>query len=255
VNVSLRTSAALLLASVIASSGFASNFIGLPRNVLWVVLQSCISTKALIGESFPCLVVDPGDRDVPGTAVLRAPGQKTHTVVIPTNNVIGIEDSELQHDAGYTYWRAALSARSFVTAALMGRLRTEDVGMAVNSAGGRSQDQLHIHLDCINMDVKSALQQMGHTIRTHWNEFPLTLAGSRFFAKRITANEASDFNPFSAVKSLPVKNIHSEWISFAVFSASQPGVDAGLYIFAYHAPESHAEKLLDHRCRVVLSSG
>jgi len=243
---------ALLLASIIACSGLASNFVRLPRNVLWAALQSCIWTKALIDESFPCLVINPGNRDVPGTAVLRAPGQQTHAVVIPTNNVVGIEAPELQQDAGYIYWRAALSARSFVTAALMGRLETEDVGMAVNSAGGRSQDHLHIHLDCINTNVKRALQQLGHTIKTEWNEFPLTLAGNRFFAKRIIANEASNFNPFSAVKTLPMNKIRLEWTSFAVFGESISDKDAGFYIFAYHAPESHAEKLLDHKCRVVL---
>ncbi len=37
----------------------------------------------------PCLSVDLGDADRPGSAVLRAPGEPTHSVVMPTDTVAG----------------------------------------------------------------------------------------------------------------------------------------------------------------------
>ncbi|CAO4151685.1 CDP-diacylglycerol diphosphatase [Methylorubrum extorquens] len=60
------------------------------RDVLWVALQTCILAKKTIGKPFPCLAVGLGNKDHPGTGVLRAPGQRTHTVVMPTDTVVGL---------------------------------------------------------------------------------------------------------------------------------------------------------------------
>ncbi|WP_310351331.1 CDP-diacylglycerol diphosphatase [Methylobacterium sp. BE186] len=224
------------------------------RDVLWTALQGCILAKKTLGRTFPCLAVDLGDKGYPGTAVLRAPGQPTHTVVMPTDNVVGLEAPELQGASGNTYWRATLAARSYVTDALKGRLPIEEVGMAVNSAGGRSQDQLHIHLDCIKPGVRAALQRYGHSVKGQWAPLPIALQGSRFFAMRISAGEAASFNPFAALAHLPGRQTSPRATSVAVISTSQHEPDKGFYVLAHRAPDSHAEKLLDHSCAAASKS-
>ena len=221
------------------------------RDVLWIALQGCLLTKKTTGRAFPCLSVDLGDEDRPGTAVLRAPGQPTHTVVMPTVAVVGLEAPQLQQAAGNTYWKAALAARSYVVSALGGRLPVEQVGLAVNSVGGRSQDQLHIHLDCIRPTVRAALKRHSLRLRENWTAFPTPLVGGRFMVRRIDAAAVDGFNPFAALRQLPWRTSDLRSTSFAIIARAPNDPDKGFYMLAYRSPEAHAEMLLDHSCSVA----
>ncbi len=55
-----------------------------------------------------------------------------------------LQSSELQSPAGHALWVAALEARRAVIIATEGAIALEHVGIAVNSKGSRSQDQLHL---------------------------------------------------------------------------------------------------------------
>ncbi|TXM91123.1 CDP-diacylglycerol diphosphatase, partial [Methylobacterium sp. WL116] len=74
------------------------------RDVLWAALKTCVLAKRLADRTFPCLDVDLGDKDRPGTAVLRAPGEPTHVVVMPTDTVAGLEAPVLRGARGIAYW-------------------------------------------------------------------------------------------------------------------------------------------------------
>jgi CDP-diacylglycerol pyrophosphatase len=221
------------------------------RQVLWIALQTCVLAKKTTGRTFPCLAVDLGSSDRSGTAVLRAPGQPTHTVVMPTEHVVGLEAPELQHASGNAYWRAALAARHFVTDALKGATPTEDVGLAVNSEGGRSQDQLHIHLDCVKPSVRAALRVYAPSIHESWAPMPIALQGRRFFAMRIRAADVESFNPFAALARLPGRRPDLVQTSFGAISTPADDPEKGFFLLAYRAPRAHAEMLLDHSCSAV----
>ena len=148
------------------------------RDVLWAALKTCVLAKTVANRTFPCLDVDLGGKDRPGSAVMRAPGEPTHLVVMPTDTVPGLEASVLRGPRGVAYWKAALAARPFVSDALKGRLPVAEVGLAVNSARGRSQDQLHIHLDCLRPSVLRAVTANARGVRGTWGPFPVPLAGA-----------------------------------------------------------------------------
>ena len=188
------------------------------RDVLWAALKTCVIAKKVADRTFPCLDVDLGDKERPGTAVLRAPGEPTHIVVMPTDTVPGLEAPALRGVRGVTYWRAALSARHFVSDEMKDRVPVGDVGLAVNSARGRSQDQLHIHLDCMKPQVLAALKTHGHGIRATWAVLPVPLAGDRYFALRVPAAEAERFNPFAALGRLPGRRPDLRETSFAALA-------------------------------------
>ncbi|MEH3146274.1 MAG: CDP-diacylglycerol diphosphatase [Methylobacterium frigidaeris] len=224
----------------------------LSRDVLWVALQGCLLNKKTTGRSYPCLSVDPGDRDRPGTAVLRAPGQPTHLVVMPTADVVGLEAPELQTPKGAFYWRAALAARRDVAEAIKGGRPLDEIGLAVNSSGGRSQDQLHIHVDCVQAGVLAALEQRIGAVGTGaWTVVPLPVGGRRwhrFFAMRISLAQAETFNPFEALTRLPGARTDLKQTSLAMVSTPPSDPQRGYVVLAYRSPGSHAESLLDHRC-------
>ncbi len=218
------------------------------RDVLWAALKTCVLAKTLANRTFPCLDVDLGDKARPGSAVLRAPGEPTHIVVMPTDTVAGLEAPALGGARGTAYWRAALAARHFVSDPLKGRVPAEEIGMAVNSARGRSQDQLHIHLDCMKPRVLAALRTHGHGIRGAWAPFPVALAGDRYFALHVPAAEAERFNPFAALRRLPGRRPDLHATSFAALATPAGDPEPGFYVLAYRAPSASAEDLMDHTC-------
>ncbi|RZK82840.1 MAG: CDP-diacylglycerol diphosphatase, partial [Methylobacterium sp.] len=88
-------------AIVLAALPAAARAAGDPsRDVLWAALKTCVLAKRLADRTFPCLDVDLGDKDRPGTAVLRAPGEPTHVVVMPTDTVAGLEAPVLRGARG-----------------------------------------------------------------------------------------------------------------------------------------------------------
>ncbi|MCJ2008235.1 CDP-diacylglycerol diphosphatase, partial [Methylobacterium sp. J-092] len=89
------------LAILLAASPIPLHATGDPsRDVLWAALKTCVLAKTLADRTFPCLDVDLGDKDRPGTAVLRAPGEPTHVVVMPTDTVAGLEAPVLRGARG-----------------------------------------------------------------------------------------------------------------------------------------------------------
>lgn len=159
-----------------------------------------------------------------------------------------MEAPELQQASGAIYLQEALTARRYVVDALGGRLAIEDVGLAVNSAGGRSQDQLHIHLDCVKPGVRLALQRYAAEIGRNLAPMSIALQRRRFFALWVPADEAKSFNPFAALSRLPGRTVNLRETSFAVISAPAGDARPGLFVLAYRSTQTHAEILLDHQC-------
>ena len=224
------------------------------RDVLWAALKTCVVAKKLTNRTFPCLDVNLGDKERAGTAVLRAPGEPTHIVVMPTDTVPGLEAPSLRGPRGVAYWRAALSARHFVSGALKGRQTVEDVGLAVNSAGGRSQDQLHIHLDCMRVSVLTALKAHGRGVHEKWAPLPMPLAGHRYFAMRVAVAEIDRFNPFAALGHLPGRRPDLRNTSFAALAVPARDPTPGFILLAYQRPSASAEELMDHTCATANKS-
>jgi CDP-diacylglycerol pyrophosphatase len=75
--------------------------------------------------------------------------------------------------------------------------------LAVNSVYGRSQDQLHIHIDCIKPAVRAALDAHARAIGPNWAPFPVPLAGEPYLAKRIDGSDLAGANPFRLLAALP----------------------------------------------------
>ena len=225
------------------------------RDVLWAALKTCVLAKRVANRTFPCLSVDLGDGGRPGSAVLRAPGEPTHIVVMPTDTVAGLEARVLQGPAGTAYWRAALAARPFVSDALNGKLPPGAVGLAVNSARGRSQDQLHIHLDCLRPSVLKAVRAHGRQVRHTWSRFPVPLTGDRFYALRVPEAEAAQFNPFAALHTLPGARPDLHRTSFAALATPPGDPEPGYILLAYRAPNASAEDVMDHSCTAAGRDG
>ena len=120
-------------------------------------------------------------RGQPGVWVCDPQGHRgaTQFLLIPTARVTGIEDPAILAPGAPNYWEAAWQARGLVQSLAKGPLPTSDLSLAINSIDGRSQDQLHIHIDCIRADVRDALRAHLVEIGDHWAPLPIPLLGMR----------------------------------------------------------------------------
>lgn len=212
------------------------------RGDLWRVVHNiCAPMQKFVGLPAPCLKVD-RER---GIAVLRAPYDTTRIIVVPTRKIEGVESPLLLRADAPNLWSYAWNNREHVSTAANRPLSWADIGMAVNSRRGRSQDQLHIHVDCVDARLKRALR--AHPPRSDgWSEIDLPW-GDRYRAKRIGAKDL-DRNIFKMVaEETPGAKGRMGQQSLAVVGYEAPSGEKAFVVLA-SGGYGHAEELLDHQC-------
>ena len=225
------------------------------RGLLWRVVQTCVATESLVGAPFPCLAVNVKAGLDRGFAVVRAPFEATHVVVTPTVRTIGIEAGRLQAPNAPNYFADAWASRHFATDSLPKRPGQTDMALAVNSRPGRSQDQLHIHVDCIRQDVKRALAAQSDIIHTgDWTRVVVMPRAPRYLATALDESDLSTTNLFALVqKGLAIDPGDMDEMTIVVVGADLGG-RPGFYVLARHRiensrDEAHGEALMDHACK------
>ena len=130
-----------------------------PRDALWgLVHDECVPDQVHNHEPRPCVEVDLRDGIDKGFAVLKDMRGATQFLLIPTARVPGIETPTVWASGAPNYFADAWEARKYIDEALHRTLPRDDVGLAINSLAGRSQDQLHIHVDCIRSISKFSIR-------------------------------------------------------------------------------------------------
>ena len=118
-------------------------------------------------------------------AILKDLVGQTQYLLIPTARITGIESPALLAPTTPNFFADAWGETGLVDAKLGKTLPRQDLSLAINAISGRTQDQLHIHIDCIREDVRDALAQHAASVGSHWAPFPVLLAGARYKAIRI----------------------------------------------------------------------
>jgi CDP-diacylglycerol pyrophosphatase len=224
-------------------------------NALWhVVHDRCVPNEQQHGDPKPCVEVDLANGVERGYAVLKDLRGATQFLLIPTKRITGIEDRALlAADAG-NYFAAAWQARGFVEKALGRALPDDDLSLAVNSTLARSQNQLHIHIDCIRADVRQTLQAERPRIGDRWSPLGEPLAGHRYQAMRVTGNTLAGYNPFKLLaQGVPGAGADMGQRTLVVVGMVFDGNLPGFAILEDRADPAHGdyadgEKLQDHAC-------
>lgn len=214
------------------------------RNALWSVVEGlCLPMQEVFGVAAPCLKVDRDRRFV----TIRAPGEATHIIVVPTVKIAGIESPAALSPEGPNLWPIAWEEKSWVSAAAHRPLDWTDLGMAINSSVSRTQDQLHIHVDCADARLKRALIRLRHTISARWSPVNLAPWADRYLVKRIGPREL-DRGVFQMVATeLPGARDHMGMHTIGVIGDRGEQGEKSFVVFV-NGDGGHAEELLDHRC-------
>jgi CDP-diacylglycerol pyrophosphatase len=165
-------------------------------NALWTIVHDqCVPDQQTSGDPAPCALVDVSAGPRGGYAVLKDIVGATQFLVIPTDRISGIESPELLDPGVANYFAMAWQARTFVTERAGVMLPRDWISLALNSADGRSQNQFHIHVDCVRVDVRESLLRFAADVGPVWAPFPHPLAGHPYLAMAIEGEDLGAINP------------------------------------------------------------
>jgi CDP-diacylglycerol pyrophosphatase len=220
---------------------------------LWrIVHDRCVPDEIQHHDPAPCALVDLSQ----GYVVLKDRVGATQFLVLPTARITGIESPALLAPDAPDYMQDAWKARRFVRARAPAKLARNDLSLAINSIYGRTQNQLHIHVDCLRRDVRDALAQHRDAISETWRRFPVPLAGHRYIARRLVARDLAGVNPFRILADAgPNVRAHMGIYTLVVAGFSFDG-RPGFVLLADHADLARGdfgsgEELQDHACAVA----
>ena len=125
---------------------------GFSRDSLWKNVQERCLTPATPTHS-DCVIVDRQRGFVLYKDMIGA----SHYLVIPVRPVSGVDDARVWSDREHNAWAFGWAARDTVGKAIGRALPDTLLGLAINARAARSQDQLHIHLDCISESARDFL--------------------------------------------------------------------------------------------------
>jgi CDP-diacylglycerol pyrophosphatase len=221
-------------------------------NTLWnIVHGQCAPGEAAKGDPSPCLAVDLKG----GYAVLKDRSGATQVLLIPTAKVTGIEDPAVLAPAAPNYFDDAWMARRFVNAMAGQVIARDALSLAVNSMYGRSQNQLHIHVDCIRVDVRAALKANLAQIGPSWAPIDLGVSGRHYEAMRVTGDDLGGRNPFRLLADGdPAARADMGLETLLAWPTSFADGAVGFVLVADRASAgdaASAEELQDHTCKVL----
>ena len=238
-----------------AQSGLARTYVHPRGDVLWtIVSQHCVKPfmdSRAVGQ---CQLVSRVGRPG-GYVLLKSNEGVAQYLLMPADKVTGMEDPILLGPAPTDYLAEAWYARGFVEALLHRPLRADEVSVAINSGEGRSQDQLHLHIDCIRSDVRQTLA--GITVGPNPFQTRVDLLGHPYRVAAIPAAQLETTDPFLLLMSAvpEARTEMGEW-TLVLTGAPRSQGDGTLLLLAAKADlaariYASGEELQDHACGVL----
>jgi CDP-diacylglycerol pyrophosphatase len=221
-------------------------------HALWQIVHGrCVPNQQRHRDPAPCAVVDAAG----GFAVLKDIEGAEQFLLIPTARIRGIESPEVLRPGAANYFADAWAQVPLMEARLRRALPREDVALAVNSPFARSQDQLHIHIDCISPQVHDALARQLAEIGTGWTDLRVPLAGHHYRALRIPGRRLGPVDPFRLLAASlddPASEMGRHTLVLVGAAFPEPGfilLDGRLDLL--HLDRVFGEELQDHSCAIA----
>jgi len=247
----LPRSAPLALAAALAAISPARA----DRMALWTIVHGQCAPHMQAGQGpEPCLRVDLSPSGEKGVALLKDINGVAQYLAIPTGRMTGIEDAAALSPDARNYFAYAWANRDALEAKLGRALPREAVGVSINSQFSRSQDQFHLHLDCMDREVVAALAGYKDALDDQWRVMTIALKGRRYWARRLDSRDLSDAAPLRLLADgLEGARDHMGLETLIAVGADFAG-KPGFILLADQAELAgggHAEDLQDHECRAA----
>jgi CDP-diacylglycerol pyrophosphatase len=227
-------------------------------SALWnIVHGQCVPHEEGGEGSQPCVSVDLAGGEKDGVAILKDLVGEAQMLAIPTRRISGIEDPQMLKSDAPNVFADAWKAKKDVEGRLHRSLPREDVAIAINSEWRRSQNQFHLHVDCVAKNVADALARFAPLADDTWGEAPVKLNGRTYLIRRL---DSADFTDAEPIKLLAAgvdgaKTDMGEY-SLAAVGATFDGKPGFILLADKLSPDGggHAEDLEDHDCAIAGST-
>jgi CDP-diacylglycerol pyrophosphatase len=225
-------------------------------DALWkIVHEQCVPKQMAGLTPMPCAEVNLDQ----GYAVLKDRVGAWQYLLIPTAQISGIESPALTQVNAPHYWQQAWRARAYMEQKTGRAIPRNDVALAINSAYGRTQRQLHIHISCVKPAVYQAVNAIKDSLGASWQTIPGALLDHHYQARRLDAlpGDLPAEEPFSLISkdmaSSPDEMGHYSLAMLALtFSDGTPGF---VLLLDHTDPKNGdmaaAEELQDHSCAIL----
>ena len=195
-------------------------------------MQACKLDARLSGKAWPCLALD----QTRGFALVPDLVHPTQVLLTPIVHLAGMESPELLSSPTPNYWAQAWASRGWMNHRVHSLSTWSGVGMAVNSRAGRTQDQLHIHIDCLRQSMRDVLDAKLQRVTESWSDFPARLVSGHVYRARWLARDMlGRTDPFRLTAADPqVRGRLAGWTLDAGPGAGAPADGRG----GFRAPQS-----------------
>jgi CDP-diacylglycerol pyrophosphatase len=246
----LRVGAACVLAGAfLAAPACGEN----PDALRQIVETQCLANWTERHDPSPCERIELGDppRVESGYALLHDRKGGAHFLLIPTRTVSGIESADLGLPETPNYLASAWRSRDRLDALVGHAIARDAVGLAVNPRHARSQNQLHVHIECLRRDVRDALAkaEIGNPGDGWW---PMRIGPFTLEAHNIMGVNLDDQNPFRLLD----QRILEEHGTMGEYTLVLAGIETqrGPGFVMLTSPTVAGELLLDSSCAAATVS-
>jgi CDP-diacylglycerol pyrophosphatase len=218
-----------------------------------VVQEQCVVNWTQKQDPSPCERVFLADAKSgkSGYAVLADRKGGAHYLLVPVQTFTGLEGAELLDPDTPNFFAQAWHARDYIAKFVGHDVPRNVIGLAVNKARARTQDQFHVHIECLRQEVVASLRNSAEQITEHWS--PVSVDGFRYDALRIAGDGLDGANPFELLAaSQPDARSHMADYTFVV-AGMQYKSGPGFVLLAGTGPTG--ELLLDPGCAAAGGGG
>jgi CDP-diacylglycerol pyrophosphatase len=224
-----------------------------PNALARIVDNKCVPDEQAHDKPEPCAAVDLDGH----YAILKDLVGISQFLLIASTPEPGIEGADLESRSAPNYFEDAWKSRHFMDDRLGRAVPRDDVGLAINSVDGRTQNRLHIHIDCVRAEVSQELKADAGSIGTNWTVLRGGLNGHPYRVMRVEAADLSGVNPFVLLAAdLPKGDDRMGDQTLVAIASTMPDGKDGFYLLTDHVgatpgDRASGEELLDHACGVL----
>jgi CDP-diacylglycerol pyrophosphatase len=231
-----------MVAAAVAGVASSAPGSGAGRDALrHIVQEQCVVNWTQNHDPAPCKRVSAG------YAVLEDRKGGAHYLLIPTRTMAGIESAELLDPDMPNYFAEAWRASGLIAGFVGHGVPRTAIGLAINTAHSRTQDQFHVHIECLRQDVAASLRASAEGITDVWS--PVMVAGSAYHALRIMGDGLEGSNLFEMLANLNPDARHHMGDYTLVVAGMQFRSGPGFVVLTGTGPTG--ELLLDSTCVVA----
>ncbi|WP_413723512.1 CDP-diacylglycerol diphosphatase [Sodalis sp. RH24] len=240
----------LLVIAALGAGVYYSRLPGGNPDALWkIVSQKCVPGQQKTGQPAPCAQVNLAA----GYVILKDLNGPLQYLLMPTEKITGMESPQLLQPQTPNFFYDAWRARHYLAEKRGAPIPDSALSLAINSASGRTQNQLHIHISCLRPDVRRRLDGEAAALGNAWRPLGEPLMGHPYLAMHVTTAELAAQSPFLMLaRGVPDAADNMGHFTLALV----PLADGGFALLAgernlLRGNLASSEEIQDHNCAIL----